>query len=75
MRKTNLTQPISILLACGILTACAGMRAQSVPKSALLFPAPSVKAPLPRANAAIASSRGYFVYSGLTQQRNKQRGK
>ncbi len=69
MRKTNLTQPISILLACGILTACAGMRAQSVPKSALLFPAPSVKAPLPRANAAIASSRGYFVYSGLTQQR------
>ena len=69
MRKTNLIQPFSILLACGVLTACAGMRAQSVPKSALLFPAPSTKAPLPRPSAAITSSHGYFVYSGLTQQR------
>ena len=69
MRKTNLIKPLGVLMACGILTACAGMPAQSVQKSALLFPAPSVKAPLPRASAAITSSQGYFVFGGLTQQR------
>jgi len=44
------------------------MNSTTIPKSALLFPAPHTKAPLPRPAAAITVSKGYFVYSGLTHR-------
>ena len=69
MRHTHLIRPLGIVLACGALSACAAMNAGSVPKSALLFPAPSEKAPLPRPEPAITTSHGYFVYGGLMHQR------
>ncbi len=68
MGNTNLLRPLGIALTCGALSACAAMHATNIPKSALLFPPPSTKAPLPRPEAAITASNGYFVYSGLTHQ-------
>ena len=68
MRNAHLIRPLGIALVCGALSACAAMQSASIPKSSLLFPAPSPKAPLPRPDAAITTSSGYFVYSGLTRQ-------
>ena len=69
MSKLHFSRSIGIVLACGALSACAGMRATTVPKSALLFPPPTEKAPLPRPEPAITASRGYFVFDGLAHRR------
>ena len=69
MRNTNFLRPLCLALTCAALSACASMQSTSIPKSALLFRPPSAKAPLPQPEAAITASRGYFVYSGLTHQR------
>lgn len=70
MRNTPSLRPIVIALACAALSACAGMTSTTVPKSALLFPAPSARAPLPQPEPAISASHGYFVYSGLERRHN-----
>ncbi|MDA8349508.1 MAG: hypothetical protein M0038_12020 [Pseudomonadota bacterium] len=70
MRNTHLLRLIAIALACGALSACAGMEATTVPKSALLFPPPSARAPLPQPEPAITALHGYFVYSGLERRHN-----
>ncbi len=69
MRNTTFLRPLGIVLSCAALSACAAMNAASVPKSSLLFAPPAAKAPLPQPEAAITASSGYFVYGGLTQQR------